>query len=66
MSDSVGDDDGAVTALVVDGWIQYFERLAGMFPVSVRLVGFGVGLLVGGVLYEQQVRHRLSRLRDWR
>jgi hypothetical protein len=52
-------------ALIVHLWIQYFVRLLGVFPLSVRLVGFGVGLLVGGVLYEQQVRHRLARLRDW-
>ncbi len=52
-------------ALIVHLWIQYFVRLVAVFPLSVRLVGFGVGLLVGGVLYEQQVRHRLARLRDW-
>ncbi|MDP3215815.1 MAG: hypothetical protein Q8S73_17035, partial [Deltaproteobacteria bacterium] len=55
----------SVTALIIHLWIQYFVRLLGVFPLSVRLVGFGVGLLVGGVLYEQQVRHRLARLRDW-
>jgi hypothetical protein len=55
----------SVTALIIHLWIQYFVQLPGVFPLSVRLVGFGVGLLVGGVLYEQQVRHRLARLRDW-
>lgn len=55
----------SVTALIIHLWIQYFVQLLGVFPLSVRLVGFGVGLLVGGVLYEQQVRHRLARLRDW-
>jgi len=55
----------SAVALIVHLWIQYFVRLLGVFPLSVRLVGFGVGLLVGGVLYEQQVRHRLARLRDW-
>lgn len=55
----------SAVALTVNVWIQYFVRLEHVFPLSVRLVGFGVGLLVGGVLYEQQVRHRLSALRDW-
>jgi hypothetical protein len=55
----------SAAALIVNLWIQYFVQLEGAFPLSVRLVGFGVGLLVGGVLYEQQVRHRISLLRDW-
>ncbi len=55
----------SVAALIVNLWVQYFARLEGVFPLSVRLVGFGVGLLVGGVLYEQQVKQRLSRLKDW-
>lgn len=55
----------SVGALILNLWIQYFVRLLPVFPLSVRLVGFGVGLLVGGVLYEQQVRHRLAQLRDW-
>lgn len=52
-------------ALVITVWIQYFVRLRGVVPVSVRLVGFGVGLLIGGVIYEQQLRRRLSALREW-
>jgi len=56
---------GAAAALVVHGWIQYFVRLADVFPLSIRLVGFGVGLLVAGVLYEQQLRPRVAILRDW-
>ena len=55
----------SAAALIVNLWVQYFVRLVGVFPLSVRLVGFGVGLLVGGVLYEQQVKQRLSRLKDW-
>lgn len=55
----------AAAALAVHLWVQYFVRLEDVLPLSVRLVGFGVGLLVGGVLYEQQVRHRLSRLKEW-
>ena len=53
------------TALLVNGWIQYFVRLADLLPLSVRLVGFGVGLLLGGVTYEQSLRHRATALRTW-
>jgi hypothetical protein len=56
---------GAAAVLLVQGWIQYFVRLEPVFPLSIRLVGFGVGLLVGGVLYEQQLRPRVAILRDW-
>ena len=55
----------AAVALFVNGCIQYFIRLEGVFPVSVRMVGFGVGLLLLGVLYEQQVRPRVASMRDW-
>jgi hypothetical protein len=53
------------TALGVNLWVQYFVRLAGMLPLSVRLVGFGVGLLLGGVIYEQTLRRRMAALKDW-
>lgn len=53
------------TTLGVHAWIQYFARLEGVFPLSVRLVGFGVGLLLGGVIYEQKLRGRLAALREW-
>jgi hypothetical protein len=36
-----------------------------VLPLSVRLVGFGVGLLLGGVTYEQSLRHRATALRTW-
>lgn len=52
-------------AFVVHAWVQYFVRLADVLPTSIRLVGFGVGLLAGGVLYEQQLRPRAAALRDW-
>ncbi|MFO0627674.1 MAG: hypothetical protein U0325_18845 [Polyangiales bacterium] len=53
------------TALGVNLWVQYFARLAGVLPLSVRLVGFGVGLLIGGVIYEQTLRRRMSALASW-
>lgn len=53
------------TALGVNLWVQYFARLAGVLPLSVRLVGFGVGLLLGGVIYEQTLRRRMAALKDW-
>ncbi len=55
----------SAVALILNAWIQYFVRMEDVFPLSVRLVGFGVGLLVGGVLYEQQLRHRIAQLRRW-
>ena len=55
----------AAVALFVNGCVQYFVRLEGVFPVSVRMVGFGVSLLLLGVLYEQQVRPRVASMRDW-
>ncbi len=55
----------SAAALVAALAVQYFLRLSGVFPLALRLVGFGVALLVGGVLYEQQVRRRLTLLRDW-
>jgi hypothetical protein len=55
----------AAAWVIVNLWVQYFVRLEEVLPLSVRLVGFGVGLLVGGVLYEQEVRHRLSKPKDW-
>ncbi len=54
-----------VGGLVIHGWIQYFVRLQDVLPLSIRLVGFGVGLLVAGVVYEQQLRPRVVILRDW-
>jgi hypothetical protein len=55
----------ASAAIVLNVCIQYFVRLEWLFPLSIRLVGFGVGLLVAGVLYEQQLKHRVTRLRNW-
>lgn len=52
-------------ALGVNVWIQYFVRLAEALPLSVRLVGFGVALLLSGVIYEQKLRHQLAALREW-
>jgi len=52
-------------ALLVHGWVQYFVRLEAVLPMSIRLVGFGVGLLVAGVVYEQRLRPRVAALRQW-
>jgi hypothetical protein len=57
---------GAAIALIVHLWVQYFVRLEEVFPKAVLLIGFGVGLLVIGVLYDQLARPRMSQLRTWR
>jgi hypothetical protein len=56
----------AGVSLLVNLWIVYFQRLHQVFPRSVLMIGFGVGLLMIGVLYEQLVHRRLAQLRAWR
>jgi hypothetical protein len=56
---------GAGVTLLINGWIQYFMRLSDVLPSSVLLVGFGAGLLLIGVLYEQMLKKRLPELREW-
>lgn len=55
----------ASVALVANLSIQYFAKLRDAVPLSLLVLGFGVVLLVGGVLYERRVRHLLPRLREW-
>jgi hypothetical protein len=57
---------GASIGLLVNLWLQYFLRLDGVFPRSVLLLGFGVGLLILGVLYDQVASKRIELLREWR
>lgn len=54
-----------VAAFVVHAWVQYFVRLKGVLPTSILVLGFGVGLLAAGVLYEQRLRPNVAALRDW-
>ncbi len=55
----------AAVALLLNLWIQYFAKLRHAFPTSVLVLGFGLSLLVFGVLYERRVRHLLPRLESW-
>ncbi len=52
-------------ALLLNLWIQYFQKLRDTFPTAVLVIGFGIGLLVAGVLYERKIRHILPKLKDW-
>jgi hypothetical protein len=55
----------ASAALIANLSIQYFAKLRDVVPTSMLVIGFGVVLLAGGVLYERRVRHLLPRLRAW-
>jgi hypothetical protein len=55
----------ASVALVANLSIQYFAKLREALPTSMLVIGFGLALLVGGVLYERRVRDVLPRLREW-
>lgn len=52
-------------ALLTNLTIQYFAKLRDVFPTAVLVMGFGIVLLAGGVLYERRVRHLLPQLRSW-
>ena len=52
-------------ALLLNLWIQYFQKLRDTFPTAVLVIGFGIGLLVAGVVYERAIRRVLPRLKDW-
>lgn len=52
-------------ALLLDLWIQYFQKLRETFPTAVLVIGFGIGLLVAGVIYERKIRHVLPKLKEW-
>lgn len=51
--------------LLLNLWIQYFEKLRNAFPTAALVIGFGLALLGAGVLYERKVRHVLPRLESW-
>lgn len=55
----------ATGGLIVNLWIQYFQKLSDAVPVSLLCVGFGLALLACGVLYERKVRHLLPALASW-
>ena len=55
----------ATGGLILNLWIQYFQKLSDALPVSLLCVGFGLALLACGVLYERKVRHMLPALASW-
>jgi hypothetical protein len=51
--------------LVPNLCLQYFAKLSGQFPFALLLIGFGLGMLVGGIFFELRVRPRLRELGSW-
>lgn len=55
----------AVPVLVLNLWVQYFAKLADHVPTFGLVLGFGVGLMGFGLLFERRVKHALPTLREW-
>ncbi len=55
----------ATVLLLVNLWIQYFAKLYDHVPLALLLLGFGLAVLAGGILYERRVRHLLPELKTW-
>jgi hypothetical protein len=53
------------SVLVLNAWIQYFEKLSDDVPLALLLMGFGVSVLVGGVLFERKIRPWLPEMKTW-
>jgi len=53
------------SALMLAFWTQFFMKLHSHAPMSVLLIVFGVGVLVGGVLYEKHVKALVTNVRSW-
>jgi hypothetical protein len=51
--------------LVLNVWIQYFAKLTEPVPLALLLMGFGIGVLVSGVLFEKKVKPFLPELKTW-
>jgi hypothetical protein len=52
-------------ALVCNAWLQYFVKLSDDVPISLLLIGFGVGLLLLGWFYERRIKKLLPTLKTW-
>jgi hypothetical protein len=52
-------------ALILNAWAQYFLQLKDDVPISLLTIGFGLGLLVLGWLYERRIKKLLPTLRTW-
>ncbi len=55
----------AAVTLLLQVCIQYFVRLSEVFPASILVLGFGLALLVAGVIYERSLKQLLPTLRSW-
>ena len=55
----------AALALLLNLWLQYFAKLHDRVPTFGLLLGFGVGLLAFGLLYERRVKRALPALKEW-
>jgi hypothetical protein len=53
--------------LVPNMWIQYFAKLrAANIPLGLLLVGFGIAVLVGAIVFERRVRPLLGEMKkEW-
>jgi hypothetical protein len=50
--------------LLLNAWIQYFAKLHDV-PILLLLLGLGLGILGGGVLFEKKVKPYLPKLKTW-
>ena len=55
----------AALALLLNLWLQYFAKLHDRLPTFGLLLGFGLGLVAFGLLYERRVKKILPVLREW-
>jgi hypothetical protein len=55
----------ASTMLFLNLWLQYFAKLHDQLPTFGLLLGFGLGLVAFGLLYERRVKHALPALKTW-
>lgn len=55
----------ATPVLVLHLWVQYFAKLNDHVPTFGLVLGFGVGLMAFGLLFERRVKHALPSLREW-
>ncbi len=55
----------AAIGLLVNLSIQYFAKLSDVFPVFLLVLGFGLGFLALGFLYERKIRHLLPEMKTW-
>lgn len=55
----------AAPALVLNLWIQYFAKLKDHLPGFGLVLGFGLGMLAFGLIFEHKVKRALPTLKGW-